>query len=196
MSGRILIGYKGVGATAGWVIGNIIKIEGLSSMSCNQHNLHKMLLTIVFPSIIALLQIGFGYAFGVLFALCVCASTSGGHFNPCVTIAFCVFKKFPVLKAMRWKPGSQLKKRNIVNTLTLFYADTLSHRSLVPTLHVFLCTINGKYWSMNRKNCWGLQDQSCSLRPSSRLTVLQESSSHTCCQDKHSLASSWMNLSM
>jgi len=36
------------------------------------------------------------------FAINVCASTSGGHFNPCVTIAFCVFKKFPVLKTLRY----------------------------------------------------------------------------------------------
>jgi glycerol uptake facilitator-like aquaporin len=80
MLGVGLYVYFGVGATAGWVIGNITKVTGLSSV----------------------LQIGFGYSFGILFALCLCASTSGGHFNPAVTIAVCVFKKFPILKAIRY----------------------------------------------------------------------------------------------
>lgn len=80
MLGVFIFVYFGVGTTAGWVIGNIIKVEGISSV----------------------LQIGFGYAFGILFALSLCASTSGGHFNPALTICFCVFKKFPISKAMRY----------------------------------------------------------------------------------------------
>ncbi|KAF9468094.1 putative aquaporin 2 [Collybia nuda] len=71
--------YAGVGSTANFVIGNIIQQPGLSSV----------------------LQVGFGYAFGILFALGVCAGTSGGHFNPCVTIAFILFKGFPKWKAVR-----------------------------------------------------------------------------------------------
>ncbi|RDB25807.1 Propanediol diffusion facilitator [Hypsizygus marmoreus] len=72
--------YAGVGSTVGWVIGNILKEVGLSS----------------------LLQIGFGYMAGILLALGVCASTSGGHFNPCVSIAFVLFKGFPRMKALRY----------------------------------------------------------------------------------------------
>jgi glycerol uptake facilitator-like aquaporin len=48
-----------------------------------------------------LLQIGLAYAFGVLLSIVICAPTSGGHFNPCVTISFVVFKGFPPLKAIR-----------------------------------------------------------------------------------------------
>lgn len=80
MLGVFIFVYLGVGSDAGWVIGNTLKIQGLSS----------------------LLQIGFAYSFGIFFAINVCAGTSGGHFNPCVTIAFCVFKKFPVLKTLRY----------------------------------------------------------------------------------------------
>jgi len=72
--------YAGVGSTAPWVLGNITKVTGISS----------------------LLQIGFAYAFGILIAIGVCSATSGGHFNPCVTIAFVVFKGFPPLKAVRY----------------------------------------------------------------------------------------------
>ena len=36
---------------------------------------------------------------GIVLALSICASTSGGHLNPCVTIAFTLFKGFPVRKA-------------------------------------------------------------------------------------------------
>jgi len=80
MLGTGLYVYCGIGVTAGWVIGNITKETGISSV----------------------LQIGFGYTFGIFFALIICATTSGGHLNPAVTITFCVFKKFPVLKAMRY----------------------------------------------------------------------------------------------
>jgi len=48
------------------------------------------------------LQVGFGYAFVIVLALVICASTSGGHFNPCVTIAFVIFRGFPPLKAVRY----------------------------------------------------------------------------------------------
>jgi len=42
------------------------------------------------------------YAFGIVFAVTVCAGTSGGHFNPCVTMTLCVFKGFPKAKAVRY----------------------------------------------------------------------------------------------
>ncbi|KAG7091221.1 hypothetical protein E1B28_010272 [Marasmius oreades] len=47
-------------------------------------------------------QIGWAYAFGVVFALAVCAPTSGGHFSPSITIVFVLFKGFPVLKGARY----------------------------------------------------------------------------------------------
>lgn len=80
MLGVFIFVYFGVGSEAGQVIGNATNASGLSNM----------------------LQIGFAYSFGIFFALTVCASTSGGHFNPALTIAFCVFKKFPVLKTLRY----------------------------------------------------------------------------------------------
>jgi len=72
--------YGGVGSTASTVLGTLLKQPALGS----------------------LLQIGFGYAFGILLAITVCSGTSGGHFNPCVTISFIVFKGFPPLKGLRY----------------------------------------------------------------------------------------------
>jgi glycerol uptake facilitator-like aquaporin len=72
--------YFGIGSQVGWIFGNIVKIQGFSS----------------------LLQIGLAYACGIIFAITVCAGTSGGHFNPCVTLTFCVFKGFPKAKAARY----------------------------------------------------------------------------------------------
>jgi len=37
-----------------------------------------------------------------LFAIVVCSGTSGGHFNPCVSIALVIFRGFPPLKALRY----------------------------------------------------------------------------------------------
>jgi glycerol uptake facilitator-like aquaporin len=70
----------GVGSTAPFVVGNLLKIEGLSSV----------------------LQIGLAYAVGVVFAITACSSTSGGHFSPGITISMTIFKGFPPLKAVRY----------------------------------------------------------------------------------------------
>lgn len=43
-----------------------------------------------------LTMIGFAYAFGITFAIVVCATTSGGQFHPGFTIAQVVFKGFPI----------------------------------------------------------------------------------------------------
>jgi len=72
--------YFGVGSQVGWVVGNLLGIEGLSS----------------------LFQIGMAYAFGIVLAISVCAGTSGGHFNPCVTITMVFLKGFPKAKAVRY----------------------------------------------------------------------------------------------
>ncbi|PPQ95245.1 hypothetical protein CVT26_014936 [Gymnopilus dilepis] len=50
----------------------------------------------------SILQIGLAYCFGIVFALVVCASTSGGHFNPAVTITMVILKGFPKRKALRY----------------------------------------------------------------------------------------------
>ncbi|GJF00116.1 aquaporin-like protein [Phanerochaete sordida] len=71
--------YAGVGSTAGFVIGSIAD-ESISSLQ----------------------TIGFAYAFGILFALITCAATSGGHFNPAVTICHVVLRGFPIKKACRY----------------------------------------------------------------------------------------------
>jgi glycerol uptake facilitator-like aquaporin len=80
MLGVFLYTYLGVGSTAGFVVGTLLVQTGLSSI----------------------LQIGFSYACGILLALCVCFTTSGGHLSPAVTICFCLFRGFPKLKAVRY----------------------------------------------------------------------------------------------
>ncbi|KAK1222065.1 hypothetical protein PQX77_015118 [Marasmius sp. AFHP31] len=78
--GVFLYVYAGVGSQITFIVGPILQQKGLSS----------------------LLQVGLAYACGVLFAVAVCAGTSGGHFNPCLTITFMVFKGFPPLKGLRY----------------------------------------------------------------------------------------------
>lgn len=43
----------------------------------------------------SILQVGFAYAFGIAFAIITCAPTSGGHFNPAITICFAIWQGFP-----------------------------------------------------------------------------------------------------
>ncbi|KAH8822979.1 putative aquaporin 2 [Flagelloscypha sp. PMI_526] len=69
-----------VGATTPFVLGTIADIPGIGS----------------------LFTVGFGYTIGILLAITVCAATSGGHFNPCVSVAHMVFNKFPVAKGIRY----------------------------------------------------------------------------------------------
>ncbi|KAF9003936.1 putative aquaporin 2 [Cyathus striatus] len=75
--------YAGVSSTAGFVLGNILKEPTVTLLT-------------------ALEQIGFAYSFGILFAICCAGATSGGHFNPCITIARMIFHKFPPLKGVRY----------------------------------------------------------------------------------------------
>jgi len=72
--------YAGVGSQIGYIVGNILLIPGLSSV----------------------FQIGMAYACGIIFAIGICGATSGGHFNPAVTITMMLFKGFPPLKAARY----------------------------------------------------------------------------------------------
>jgi len=78
--GVFLYVFAGVGSQAIYVIGNILKLENAGSI----------------------LQIGFAYAFGILFALGLCSSSSGGHFNPAITITNMLFHGFPPLKGVRY----------------------------------------------------------------------------------------------
>ena len=43
----------------------------------------------------SLFQIGWAFAIGIAFAIITCAPTSGGHFNPAITISFAVWQGFP-----------------------------------------------------------------------------------------------------
>lgn len=72
--------YAGVGATAALVITSAAQEENLGG----------------------LLNVAIAYGFGIAFAIITAASTSGGHFNPCVTIAFCLFRGFPLRKVPRY----------------------------------------------------------------------------------------------
>ncbi|KAF8071978.1 putative aquaporin 2 [Lyophyllum atratum] len=77
--------YAGVGSQTAWVTGNILVGAKLAPVGLS-----------------SIFQVGFAYMGGILLALGVCGGTSGGHFNPCVSIAFTVFKGFPPLKALRY----------------------------------------------------------------------------------------------
>ena len=43
----------------------------------------------------SIFQIGWAFAIGIAFAVITCASTSGGHFNPALTICFAMWQGFP-----------------------------------------------------------------------------------------------------
>ncbi|ORY10208.1 aquaporin-like protein [Clohesyomyces aquaticus] len=47
------------------------------------------------PQFGSLFQIGWAYAIGIAFAIITCAPTSGGHFNPAITICFAFWQGFP-----------------------------------------------------------------------------------------------------
>ncbi|KAK4991900.1 hypothetical protein LTR66_002122 [Elasticomyces elasticus] len=47
------------------------------------------------PAFGSLLQVGFAFAIGIAFAIITCAPTSGGHFNPAITVCFAVWQGFP-----------------------------------------------------------------------------------------------------
>ena len=141
----------GVGSTAAFVLGNILG----ESLSCE---LVSERWTLTFGRLLARRTSNFSDRGCVFYwncsrvgrtslpsfsnsAVClvdlsqICSSTSGGHFNPAVTISFVLFKKFPPLKALRYAG-----RHNIVRmTLTLYYLiGTLLLKSLVDTSPVCL----------------------------------------------------------
>ncbi|TVY81483.1 Aquaporin-3 [Lachnellula suecica] len=50
----------------------------------------------------SLFQIGWAYAIGIAFAIITCGPTSGGHFNPAITICFAIWQGFPWSKVPRY----------------------------------------------------------------------------------------------
>jgi glycerol uptake facilitator-like aquaporin len=50
------------------------------------------------PAFGSILTIGLAYGMGIALAIICCASTSGGHFNPAITVAFAVWQGFPLKK--------------------------------------------------------------------------------------------------
>ncbi|KAF7968970.1 hypothetical protein HWV62_28769 [Athelia sp. TMB] len=111
--GVFLYSYAGVGSTAAFVCGTLLGSAGLGSV----------------------LQIGFAYAFGILFAILLCSPTSGGHFNPCVTIAFVVFKGFPKVKALRYIFAQILGGFIAIGLIYVQYKDliALANETLIAT---------------------------------------------------------------
>ncbi|KAM5543171.1 hypothetical protein V8D89_003045 [Ganoderma adspersum] len=72
--------YAGVGSTAGFYLGNVEGVVGISSI----------------------FQVGCAYSYGILLALVVCGPTSGGHLNPAFTISMVIFRGFSPLRALRY----------------------------------------------------------------------------------------------
>ncbi|KAM3455673.1 hypothetical protein NHJ6243_008422 [Beauveria neobassiana] len=50
----------------------------------------------------SLFQIGWAFGFGIAFAIICCGPTSGGHFNPCITIALWFWQGFPLKKVPQY----------------------------------------------------------------------------------------------
>ena len=50
----------------------------------------------------SIFQIGWAFAIGIAFAIIICAPTSGGHFNPAITISFALWKGFPWRKVPQY----------------------------------------------------------------------------------------------
>lgn len=101
LTGHVQLGvffytYAGVGATATFVLGNLIEEAGLGCTCL------RIAVAMGADCFAALLQVGFAYAFGILMAIAVCGATSGGHFSPGVTLLMVVFRGFPKLKALRY----------------------------------------------------------------------------------------------
>ncbi|GAA93901.1 uncharacterized protein L969DRAFT_92190 [Mixia osmundae IAM 14324] len=69
--------FCGISATASFYTSTVAKVAGFGSI----------------------LNIALSYAVGIAFGIIVAAPTSGGHLSPCYTIAFVIFKGFPLRKA-------------------------------------------------------------------------------------------------
>ncbi|KAI0070601.1 aquaporin-like protein [Panus rudis PR-1116 ss-1] len=88
-AGVFLYVFAGVGSTAAFVLGNIAG----ETLSC---------MCILLSGAPTIFQIGMAYSIGIVLAIILCSGTSGGQFNPAVTISMVIFRKFPPLKALRY----------------------------------------------------------------------------------------------
>ncbi|KAM3502990.1 hypothetical protein MY11210_008880 [Beauveria gryllotalpidicola] len=50
----------------------------------------------------SLFQTGWAFGLGIAFAIICCAPTSGGHFNPSITLALCLWHGFPLKKVPQY----------------------------------------------------------------------------------------------
>lgn len=72
---------------------------GIAAVASFTTNLENPLGVAAFGS---LFQIGWAFGFGIAFAIITCAPTSGGHFNPCITIALWFWQGFPLKKVPQY----------------------------------------------------------------------------------------------
>lgn len=69
-----------------------ISFPGIAAITTFTINAESPLGVTAFGSIF---QIGWAFAIGIAFAIITCAPTSGGHFNPAITICFAIWQGFP-----------------------------------------------------------------------------------------------------
>lgn len=75
--------YPGIAATASTFL-NQIQVTQASGAPTTPN-----------PAFGSIFQIGWAFALGIAFAIITCAPTSGGHFNPAITICFATWQGFP-----------------------------------------------------------------------------------------------------
>lgn len=80
------------------------------------------------PAFGSIFNIGWSFAIGIAFAIITCAPTSGGHFNPAITICFAVWQGFP------WKKVPYYIFAQIFGA---FIAGMLMVGMYWPELHAF-----------------------------------------------------------
>jgi glycerol uptake facilitator-like aquaporin len=88
----------------------------------------------------ALFTTGLGYGIGVVLALSVCASTSGGHFSPAMTIVAMLFKGFPV------KKGFGYIIAQIFGAYVAFGFVYLQWRPTILVSTIYVCRGNLSLW--------------------------------------------------
>jgi len=102
--------WTGVGANVSFILTNLGKQPGLGS----------------------LFQVGAGYGIGIVLALTVNVATSGGHINPCVTIAFAMFRGFP------WKKVPQYIISQILGAYIACLVIYLQYKDVIQELETGL----------------------------------------------------------
>ncbi|KAF8528335.1 aquaporin-like protein [Hysterangium stoloniferum] len=108
--------YCGVGATAAFNIGTLAELPGIGS----------------------LLTVGFAYAIGIVTAISIASSASGGHFNPCISIAQAVWHGFP------WKKVPYFIACQILGAYFACLLVYGQYRTTLKTIEELLI-VTGKY---------------------------------------------------